>query len=121
MPAPVVTPAEDRVEPGHGRGLQRRQVVAVAVEGDPNLLVPEDLADDLGVGPGRELQGREGVAQVVDLGLAEPPAAKPEQNRRLKREPPQLTVSPLREPSRLRTPRAGANSGCAGRAKSQVL
>jgi hypothetical protein len=62
----VVAAAEDRVEAGHRRGLHRRQGVAVSVEGDGDLFVAQHLADDLGVGAGGQLEGGEGVAQVVE-------------------------------------------------------
>ena len=46
--------------------MQRRQGVAVAVEGGAHLLVPQHLDHDLRVGAGRQLKGAEGVAQVVE-------------------------------------------------------
>ena len=58
--------AEQRVEAAHGLGLHRGHGVAVSVEGDGHVLVAEDLGHDLGVRAGRQLQGGEGVAQVVE-------------------------------------------------------
>lgn len=49
------------VEAAHRLSLHRRQGVAVAVEGDRDVLVAERLGHDLGIGAGRKLQGGEGV------------------------------------------------------------
>ena len=64
---------------GHRLGLHRRQGVAVAVEGDRDLLVTQHLGHDLRVRAGDQLQRREGVAQFVeaDRRAARPGAAAP--------------------------------------------
>jgi hypothetical protein len=62
----VVAAPEDRVETRHRPGVQGWPGVVVSVECDGHLLVSQHLAHDLGVGAGRQVEGGERVAQIVE-------------------------------------------------------
>ena len=63
---------QHRVESLCCLALERRRHVAVGVERDGDLRVPEPLLHDLGVDPGGEQEARVRVAQVVEAHPREP-------------------------------------------------